>query len=315
VHVTCNDVDTPYRVLLDMSETLRDNMALGDQLSIRVDFQGDSIESTIDLVCRAGEECSSLTNERQQLRAGLYGATELSRQGLLLVRQNSAMGVFPLVYDESGRAEWLFAGKHFSGDGFFSELLRPEGGDCFGCEPTGVTPDLAPLGFLTVLFDSPGVIQVKINDGLFTEYQSTVFGYGIFRVGVDGEQEIIDIEGRWGLNENRGTNPPLADITEFFPGAFDIIFESYIPADNLTQTAGLLGYLVTTLTGEPLGQLFCHGQTDHDHNSACEFVDPTDAAEPLFMFYQKGPEVLSIEYGRVYVEMGDAPGGTAIRLD
>lgn len=314
IHATCNDVDTPYRVLVDMSETLRDTMALGDQLVIHASFQGYFLETTVDLVCPQGEDCSS-QGDRQKPRAGLYNATEFSRQGLLLARQDNAMGVYPLVYDESARAEWLFAGNHIAGDSFFSELLKPEGGDCFGCEPTGETPELIPVGYLSVLFDGPAVIRVKINDGLFTEYRSTLFGYNTFRVGMNGGREFIDIEGRWGISENRGTSPPLADITEYFPGAFDVIFESYIPAEPSTQAAGRLGYLVTTLTGEPLGQLFCFGQTDEDNNNTCEFIDPTDAAEPLFIFHQQGPDVLSMEYGRVYVDVGDAPGGRAVRLD
>jgi hypothetical protein len=314
-HVTCNDVDTPYRVLVDMSESIRNTMALDDLLDIKVDFDGSLLQQTVDLVCPQGEECPVLSQDQQKPQSGLYNAPGLSKQGLLLTRQDNAMGLFPLVYDESGRAEWLFGGNHIAGDSFFSSLQRPDGGDCFGCEPTGATPELIPVGYLSVLFDSPGVVQVKINDGLFTEYRLTVFGYRTFQVGPTGEQDFIDIEGRWGISENRGTNPPLADITEFFPGAFDIVFESYLPVDIATQTAGQVAYLVTTLTGETLGQLFCNGQTGPDDSNACEFIDPTDAADPLFMFYQEGPTSLSMEYGRIYVDVGDAPGGRAVRLD
>jgi hypothetical protein len=43
--------------------------------------------------------------------------------------------------------------------------------------------------------------------------------------------------------------------------------------------------------------------------------DPTDAAEPLFLFYQDGPSSLTIEYGRPLIAVGVAPGGKANRLD
>ena len=75
-------------------------------------------------------------------------------------------------------------------------------------------------------------------------------------------------------------------------------------------------YLITTLSGETLGQLVCKGQTGFDGSTnVCEFIDPTDAAEPLFLFYQDGPSRLSIEYGRPLIAVGIAPGGKAVRLD
>jgi hypothetical protein len=49
--------------------------------------------------------------------------------------------------------------------------------------------------------------------------------------------------------------------------------------------------------------------------NVCEFIDPTDAAEPLFLFYQDGPSSLSIEYGRPVIDVGIEPGGMAVRLD
>ena len=43
VHVTCNDFDTPYRVLVDMSETLRATPATGAAKSSRQDWTIASI--------------------------------------------------------------------------------------------------------------------------------------------------------------------------------------------------------------------------------------------------------------------------------
>ncbi len=316
VHITCNTRDTPYRVLVDMSEVVRTTKPLGDMLDIQASFQGGTLEQTLELVCPEDWDCASLPGNQQWPEPGLYYASGLSNQGLLVARQNAATVIFPLVYDESGRSEWLFTGSRMVEDSFFTKIARFSGGDCFGCEPTDATPDMTPIGYLTVLADRPGVLQVKANDGLFTEYQSLVFGYSTFLVGPAGEQSLIDLEGRWGIKENRGTNPPLGDLTEFLPGAFDIVLEDIVTADNGILPGGQVSYLVSTLTGETLGQLVCNGQTGIDGTTnVCEFIDPTDAAEPLFLFYQNGPSTLSIEFGRPLIAVGVAPGGKAVRLD
>jgi hypothetical protein len=316
VHVTCNDRDTGYRSLVDMSEAIRTTKPLGDMLDVHVSFQGENWEQTLGLVCPAGGDCSRITIYQQGVDPGLYYAPGLMNQGLLVARQNAATAIYPLVYDESGRSEWLFAGNSMTEDSFFSEILAFSGGDCFDCEPTGATPDMTPIGYLTVLADRPGVLQVKVNDGLFSEYSSLVYGYRTFAVGPAGEQTLIDLEGRWGISENHGTNPPLGDLTEFLPGAFDIQLEYIVTASNEAQQDGQVSYLVSTPTGETLGQLVCKGQTASDGiTTLCEFIDPTDAADPLFLFYQLGPSRIAIEYGRPVVTIGRAPGGQAVRLE
>jgi len=316
VHITCNTVDTPYRVLVDMSESVRKTEPTGDQLNILADFVGETMEETVDLVCPQGENCDNLSGEQQQPEPGLYYAPDLANQGLLLARQNAAMAIYPLVYDKGGSSQWLFTGNRMVEDSFFAEVIRFSGGDCFGCEPTGTEPEMTPIGYLSVLADRPGVLQVKVDDGLFTEYQSLVFGYKIFSVGPSGEQSLIDVEGRWGISENHGTDPPLGDLTQFLPGAFDLELEDIVTADSGIQRSGQVSYLLNTPTGETLGQLICKGQTATDGiTPVCEFIDPTDAAEPLFLFYQQGPTTLAIEYGRPVIAEGVAPGGQAVRLD
>jgi hypothetical protein len=316
VHITCNISDTPYRVLVDMSEVVSTTKPQGDMLDVHASFQGETLEQTLDLVCPRGSDCASLSRDRQRPEEGLYYAPGLANQGLLLARQNDAMAIYPLVYDESGNSQWLFTGNVMVEDSFFTEILSFSGGDCFGCEPTGAEPEMKDIGRLSVLVDRPGVLQVKIDDSLFSEYQSLVFGYTTFQVGPANAQTLVDLEGRWGISENRGTNPPLGDLTEFFPGAFDIEYEDLAPIDNESPPVGQVSYLVTTPTGESLGQLVCKGQTRIDGNTnVCEFIDPTDAAEPLFLFYQEGPSSLAIEYGRALIAIGVAPGGKAVRLD
>ena len=299
-----------------MSEVVRTTKPRADMLDVQVNFQGATLAQTLELVCPQDGDCANLSGDQQRPEPGLYSAPGLANQGLVVAWQNAAMAIFPLVYDESGTSEWLFTGNRMVEDSFFTEVLRPSGGDCFGCEPTDTLPELTPIGHLSVLVDSPSVLQVKLDDGLFTPYHSLVFGYHTFQVGPAGEQTLIDLEGRWGIRENRGTNPPLGDLTEFFPGAFDIVLEDIVTADNQIQQDGQVSYLVSTPTDEILGQLVCKGQTGVDGiTNACEFIDPTDAAEPLFLFYQDGPSSLSIEFGRPVIAVGVPPGGKAVRLD
>jgi hypothetical protein len=316
VHITCNTNDTNYRVLVDMSEAVRASQPRSDSLLIQADFQGETLEQTVDLVCPEGSDCAGLAGEQHGVEPGLYYAPNLANQGLLAARQSTGMAIYPLVYDEAGRSEWLFTGNQMVGDSFFAEVLRLSGGDCFGCEPSGATPDKTTVGHLSALADRPGVLQVKTNDGLFVEYLSLVFGYRTFRVGPSGEQTLIDLEGRWGISENRGTDPPLGDLTEFFPGAFDLELEEVVPFDSQSGRAGQVSYLLMSPVGDTLGQVLCKGQIETDGTtSLCEFIDPTDAAEPLFLLYQQGPSRLAIEYGRPVIAVGTPPGGVAVRLD
>jgi len=316
VHIICNTRDTAYRVLVDMSEVVRNTKPIGDVLDIQVSFGGGILEQTMELVCPQDVDCSRSGEDQQRPETGLYYRPGLANQALLVDRQNTATAIYPLVYDDSGRSEWLFSGKHLVGDSFFAELIRLSGGDCFGCEPTDTVPEQKVIGHISVLVDRPGVLQVKLNDGLFHAYQSRVFGRKRFKVGPAGEQTLIDLEGRWGISENRGTRPPLGDLTELLPGAFDITLEDIVTAGNGILPDGQVSYLVSSPTGEILGQLVCKGQTGNDGaRNICEFIDPTDAAEPLFLFYQDGPSSLSIEYGRSLIAIGVAPGGKAVRLD
>jgi len=315
VHITCNTVDTPYRVLVDMSEAVRETKPQGGQLNVLASFDGEALDETVDLVCPQGMDCENLAGEQQKPEPGLYYAPDLADQGLLLARQNAAMAIYPLVYDKDGSSQWLFTGNRMVEDSFFTELISYSGGDCFGCDPTGAEPDMTVVGYLSVLVDGPGLLQVKINDGLFVPYPALVYGYRTFPVGQDGTQTLVDLEGRWGISENQGTDPPLGDLTEFFPGAFDIVFESHLSTDRIPPI-GQVNYLVATPTGETLGQLLCKGQTAENSGvNICEFIDPTDAAEPLFHFYQEGPSSVAIEYGRAVIAVGTAPWGKAVRLD
>jgi len=182
VHVTCFPGDTPYRSLVDMSEVLRmSTHPIANRLDIKVDFQGATLEQAVDLVCPDTGAC--VPPPKPATESGIYAAPGLSNQGLLVERQNAAMAIYPLVYDEEGRALWLFSGNRVNSDTFFAQVLQLSGGDCFGCLPEGNQPDMTPVGQISVLLDRPALLQVKVNDGLFTEYQKLVFGYKKFPVG------------------------------------------------------------------------------------------------------------------------------------
>jgi len=314
VHITCNEVDANYRVLVDTSNLPATTRPQSSQLDILVHFGGETLQQTVDLICPPNTNCSGLVAGRHQPQNGAFFVPGLSSQGLLVVRQNNGAAIFPLVYDEPGHPQWLFSGAHMVEDTFFSELMRFRGGDCFGCEATGEEPFIDGVGQISVLVDKPGVLQVKVNDGAFQQYEALVFGYKTFQVGED-DRTLVDLEGRWGISENRGTNPPLGDLSEFFPGAFDLTLETVLTEDGLPPF-GELSYLLTDLSGQPYGQVICSGQVGFDGNAnICEYIDPTDVAEPLFHFHLNGPSNLSIEFARPVVAIGTPPGGKAIRLD
>jgi hypothetical protein len=316
VHVTCNDVATPYRVLVDMSDVIGTVGGNFSSLDILVRFGGSELSESVMLECGPLDPCEEPPEAGTRPEKGAYINMEMGDQGLILARQNQWLAAYPLIYDGRGGSEWLVTGGKMTQDVYFGDLYQFTGGQCLGCPLPLLPPRPDIVGKLTLLTDSEGTVQLKINDGLFMEYHKFVFGYRTFRVGPAGEQALVDLEGRWGIKENRGTNPPLGDLTEFFTGAFDIVLEDIVTADNQIVFDGQVSYLVSTPTGEILGQLVCKGQTGLDGTTnACEFIDPTDQAEPLFMFYQDGPASLSIEYGRPVIAVGVAPGGNAVRLD
>jgi hypothetical protein len=272
LHITCNEVITPFRVLVDMSEVVGTVEGDFSSLEITVRFGGSKFRESVMLDCGPILPCPEPPAEDIKPEEGLFHNAGLHGQGLILARQNQSMAAYPLIYDEFGNSQWLFAAGIINQDVYFADLYELSGGQCLGCPPLEHPLQLDTVGKMTMLMDSQGIIQLKVNHGLFMEYQSLVFGYKIFRVGPAGEQSIIDLEGRWGISENRGTNPPVGDLTEFFPGAFDVVLEDIVTADNQIQTDGQVSYLVSTPTGEILGQLVCKGQTEFDDAAnVCEF--------------------------------------------
>lgn len=305
VHVTCNDVDTDYRVLVDMYEAVLATPPVSDEIDIMAEFQGAALNWTASLVCHPEIDCVEPSNSLLPER-GLFVTPERKDEGLLIARQNETTVIYPLVYDESGRGEWLISVAPVINGSFFSELLRSSGGDCFDCEPSNPDTELTSAGHISVLVDQPGTLQVKLNDRLFLPYSKLVYGYK----GPKAGPVLAGLSGRWALSENGGT-PPHGDITDFLPPAFDITLQSLQPGDQPQLT-----YLVSSVTGGELGQLVCGGtDSEGEPLNFCEMIDETDQLDPLFHFYPNGPSSLTIHYARPVVSIGIPPNGTAIRLD
>ena len=314
-HVTCNDVETPYRILLDMSEAVRAAPPEMEALNFVLTFNGFKMESTLMLTCMKEEGCEQDLSNNQLAEPGLYVSQGLAKQGLLVARQNEAMAIYPLVYGKDGGGEWLFTGTTMNEDTFFTELVRFAGGSCLGCEESSATPRMTIAGQLSVLVDRPGLLQVKFDDGQFVTYESLIYGYNKVEVGTTDKKTLVDLEGRWAVSENRGSDTPLGDFMNFFPGAFDIEREKATTGRDAASGSGQVSYVISALSGQFIGQLVCTGETATDGSNMCAFIDPTDAAGPLFRVYLHGPTRLTFEYGRTMEADGVPPSGSAIRID
>ncbi len=130
-----------------------------------------------------------------------------------------------------------------------------------------------------MLMDSEGIIQVKINDGLFRTYELSVFGYGKLTVmGLDdsGVYTIPDLSGRWAFSDNESPFPTTPPPTATLPLVFDIKLKTYNPGDPPppvitpppTQYAF---YSVLDIEGEPVAELQC-GYRDE---MVCDLKSPT----------------------------------------
>ncbi len=219
-HVTCNDVVTPYRVLIDMSDVTDSVTGAFIDIEVSLRFDGTEFTKLLTLVCI----CSPVPVGPQiNPEAGLYHSDGLEKQGLLLARQNQRMAAYPLIYDESGSSEWVFGPGGIVEDVFFSTLYELTGGQCLGCPPPDEQPELNEVGKLTLLMDSQGLVQMKVNDGLFMTYEQSEFGYGGVNIGGNPNVRIPDLSGRWAFVDSDiepylGTPPP----TSILPLVFDV---------------------------------------------------------------------------------------------
>lgn len=263
-HVTCNDTPTPYRVLVDMSDVVDDVPGDFMALEVTVRFGGGELVKTLDKLCLMCDPPPPPYDIKPE--PGLYEGAGLQKQGLLLARQNDRMGVYPLVYDESGNSQWLFGGGGVVEDVYFVKLKELYGGQCLGCPPPDDPPQKEVVGKLSMLMDSEGVIQVKVNGGLFTEYRPVEFGYGTYAVtdpdGSGGPNWIPNLAGRWALADDNsdlwGETSPLP--SEVLPLVFDIEEGLYRdpPLPVITPPPpSHVAYSIRDIAGEVVAEIEC----------------------------------------------------------
>ena len=307
-HVTCNDVATPYRVLVDMSDVIDSVTGAFVEVGVTLRFGGTEFTKVLQLVCI----CSPVpVGPHINPEAGLYYSNGLEKQGLLLARQNQRMGAFPLIYDESGSSEWLIGAGGIVEDVFFAELLESTGGQCLGCLPPDEPPQMGVVGKISMLMDSEGVVQVKINDGLFETYEPLVFGYGEVNIGGSPTVRIPDLSGRWAFIDGDtewgvGTSPP----TIYLPLVFDITLESVFKPDLIVTVypPGNAAYSIRNMEGEVVAEMRCEYETA----MVCELegsADPDGYAVKLL-----SPERMILSSLKP-ISSGGIGMGTAVRID
>jgi len=225
-HDTCNDVVTPFRVLVDMSDVVGSVEGEFQFVDVTVRYGGDEYELTVPHICNV--ICSPAPQPLDiKPEAGLYHSDGLEKQGLLLARQNLRMAAYPLIYDESGSSEWLFAGGGIREDAFFADLYELTGGQCLGCPPPADTTQMNVVGKISMVVDREGLVQVRVNDGLFVPYEQSEFGYGSRDVGGEPNRRIPDFSGRWAFIDDSELDPgETRTVDPLLPLVFDIRLES-----------------------------------------------------------------------------------------
>ncbi len=290
----CTADVSPYRLLIDMYDIVAGGASFDDLVRIRADLGGPGLEAELVFRCRAlstpgkRQECRLRAKHYQRVDSGLFSADTLEKQGLQVVRQHKAMALYPMIYDENGKAIWYFAGSQYRNDAYFAELFELSGGRCLDCPPAGQSPMLKPVGHISALVDGPGTLQVKINDSDFIEYRPVNFGY-------------IELEGRWAVaefNSNFISEPGLGE-------AFTLTIKN-----DLRPVDGPLQYEATTAGGKLIGEL------------SCFFFAPITSDRPCVLNvngneYQIGilsPDTLIFETNGPIVT-GGGEFGTLVRVD
>ena len=205
-----------YRVLVDISPAFEGDESYDTRLDVTLRFGDNVLEETILLRCFLCDPPPPA--QRVFPEPGLYQAFGHEKQGLLLARQDERLAVYPLVYDEEGASEWLFAGGGIDGNAYFAPLYQASGGQCLGCPPPIEPPNLEPIGAVTMVFDSQGIVQMQIDDGPFVEYRQSDFGRAIRGA------NLPDLAGVWAILESEPATPPegTASLASVLPYVFEL---------------------------------------------------------------------------------------------
>jgi hypothetical protein len=307
-------------VLVDMGDVVDDVPGEFFSVDVTIRFGGDEYTERVYHGCPL---CSPPPLPRDvKPESGIYYSDGLEKQGLLIARQNQRMGVYPLIYDESGSSEWVLGPGGIVEDVFFAELYESTGGQCLGCPPPDEPPQMGVVGKISMLMDSEDLIQVKINDGLFTTYEASEFGYGQFTVSSLDDwsvSTIPDLSGRWAFSDDESvftqTTPPP---TAILPLVFDIGLKTRDTDDPLppvypTPPPLYVLFSVLDIEGEPVAELQC-GYRDE---VVCDLKSPTIGE------FEDWFEVKMLSLERMIMKNmapNDGPGvgrgtGTAVRID
>ena len=158
-------------------------------------------------------------------------------------------------------------------------LKELTGGQCLGCLPPDEAMEMTKVGKLSMLMDSQGLVQVKVNDGLFTSYEQSEFGYGSRDVGGYPNRRIPDLSGRWAFVEDIPDSPLVVEgdpVND--PLVFDIKLESVtvlvppivgIPPPSLP---GNIKFSGQSKFGTELWQMQCDYGSDLDNISDAEIL-------------------------------------------
>jgi len=326
-HVTCNDVVTPYRVLIDMSDVTDSVTGAFFEIEVSLRFGGTEFTRTLVLICI----CSPVpVGPRINPEAGLYHSDGLEKQGLLLARQNQRMAVYPLIYDDSGSSEWLIGPGGIVEDVFFSSLFELTGGQCLGCPPPDEPTELNKVGKLSMLMDSEGLIQVKVNDGLFTTYQQSDFGYGSIDIGGNPRRSVPDLSGRWAFVDIGNSPPQFAGGDRLMPLVFDITLESVFVVDVPDPALitppppkvlpGNVEFSIRDMDGNEIVQMQCDYGSDSENVVDAEMVCITNnpdinEGDTLWQVIPLSVERLRFTWAGPIISEADNDPVSAVRID
>ena len=324
-HVTCNDVPTPYRVLVDMSDVIDSVTESFVDIEVTLRFGETEFTKLLEFVCT----CSPVPVwPHINPEAGLYESEGLEKQGLLLARQNNRMGVYPLIYDESGSSEWLFGGGGIVEDVYFTTLSELTGGQCLGCPVPDEPTQMDVVGKLTMLMDSEGVIQVKINDGLFETYEPLMFGYEDLDISGFVDASSPDLSGRWAFVQIDSGSSVTSQPASILPLVFDIVLKSVGPeiGDPIPPIVCCLPpppisarFIIRNIEGEDIAEMVCGFIENHWilEDMVCHLNSPSlDNGDAPYHV-----DLLSIERIKIFNESiendtsDDTGAAIAVRID
>lgn len=165
-----------------------------------------------------------------------------------------------------------------------------------------------------MLMDSEGILQVKVNDGLFETYEPLEFAYGSFDVGGNPPRRIPDLSGRWAFVSDFGSS--------IIPLVFDIAVESVAtaPQDEPATPPGDVLFSVRDNGGSEVARMNCdYGAEwqEFDAEVVCGVSnEDINEGSMLYRVNMLSIERLSFDWvGPVIPELPPSGSHIAVRVD